>query len=250
MINLINSDCIEVMASLPDASVDAVICDPPYGTTACKWDVVIPFNEMWQQLNRIVKSNGAVALFGTEPFSSTLRVSNLKNYKYDWVWNKVTARGHLVAKKRPMQQTENISVFQVGASHNYYPQMIDRPADKIEVRNIREFKRTELIDGGHKKELPPKVYDKWYPKNIIEVSNAHSSTKSVHPTQKPLNLIEYLVKTYTSEGDTVLDFTMGSGTTGVACINLNRNFIGIEKDKNYFNVAVERINKVASQKES
>lgn len=249
MINLINSDCIEAMASLPDSSIDAVICDPPYGTTACKWDVVIPFNEMWQQLNRITKSNGAIVLFGSEPFSSILRVSNLKNYKYDWVWNKVTARGHLVAKKRPMQQTESISVFQVGRSHNYYPQMIDRPSDKIEVRKVREYGRTELI-GGDKKELQPKIYDKWYPKNIIEVSNAQSSIISVHPTQKPVSLMEYLVKTYTHEGDTVLDFTMGSGTTGVACANLNRNFIGIERDKSYFDIAVERINKVVSQKES
>lgn len=179
-------------------------------------------------------------LFGSEPFSSALRLSNVKNYKYDWIWDKVTARGHLVAKKRPMQQTENISVFQAKKTHNYYPQMIDRPKDKIEVRKTREYGRTEIM-GGKKSVLKEKVYDQWYPKNIIQVSNANSSNKSVHPTQKPIELLEYLIKTYTLEGETVLDFTMGSGSTGVACKNLNRNFIGIEKDKEYFRIAKQRI---------
>ena len=208
------------------------------GTTNCKWDSVIPFEPMWEQLNRIIKPNGAIVLFGSEPFSSALRMSNIKNYKYDWTWDKVTARGHLVAKKRPMQQTECISVF---GGLNYYPQMVKRPLDKIEVRKITEYARTETM-GGVKGNAPTnKVYDEWYPKTVIQMSNAGSSVKSVHPTQKPVALLEYLIKTYTLEGETVLDNTMGSGSTGVACVNTKRNFIGIEKDDKYFEIANKRI---------
>ena len=235
-----HGDCLELMKDIPDNSIDMVLTDPPYGTTACKWDSVIDLELMWEQLKRITKDNGATCLFGSEPFSSALRLSNVKNYKYDWVWDKVTARGHLVAKKRPMQQTEIISVFQAKKAHNYYPQMIDRPKDKIEVRKTREYSRTEIM-GGEKSVLKEKVYDQWYPKNIIQVSNANSSNKSVHPTQKPVVLLEYLIKTYTLENETVLDFTMGSGSTGVAAKNLNRNFIGIESDKEYFKIAKQRI---------
>jgi site-specific DNA-methyltransferase (adenine-specific) len=187
-----------------------------------------------------VKDNGAICLFGSEPFSSLLRCSNIKNFEYDWVWDKVTARGHLVAKKRPMQQTELISVFQNKKAHAYYPQMVDRPKDKIEIRRTREYGRTDIM-GGKKSVLKEKIYDKWYPKNIIRMSNAGSSVKSIHPTQKPVPLLEYLIKTYTLEGETVLDFTMGSGSTGVACKNLNRGFIGIEKDEKYFQIAKQRI---------
>ena len=235
-----HGDCLERMNEIPDNSIDCVITDLPYGTTKCKWDVLIPFDEMWGQVNRIIKENGAICLFGSEPFSSALRLSNVKNYKYDWIWDKVTARGHLVANKRPMQQTENISVFQSKKAHSYYPQMIDRPEDKICVRKTREYGRTEIM-GGKKYVLKEKVYDQWYPKNIIKVSNANSSNESVHPTQKPVDLLKYLVKTYTLEGEAVLDFTMGSGSTGVACKNLNRNFIGIEKNKEYFRIAKQRI---------
>ena len=233
-------DCLERMKEIPDTSIDCIITDLPYATTKCKWDILIPFDLMWSEVNRVIKDNGAICLFGSEPFSSALRLSNVKNYKYDWIWDKVTARGHLVAKKRPMQQTENISVFQAKKTHNYYPQMIDRPKDKIEIRKTREYGRTEIM-GGKKSVLKKKVYEQWYPKNIIQVSNANSSNKSVHPTQKPIELLEYLIKTYTLEGETVLDFTMGSGSTGVACKNLKRSFIGIEKDKEYFRIAKQRI---------
>lgn len=230
------------MKDIPSNSIDMVLTDPPYGTTACKWDVIIPFEPMWAEVNRVTKDNGAICLFGSEPFSSYLRLSNLKNYKYDWIWDKITARGHLVAKKRPMQQTENISVFQSKKNHNYYPQMIDRPKNKIEVRKTREYRRTEII-GGKKSALKEKIYNQWYPKNIIQVSNANRHNSSGHPTQKPVSLLEYLIKTYTLEGETVLDFTMGSGSTGVAAINLNRSFIGIEKDDKYFAIAEYRISK-------
>jgi site-specific DNA-methyltransferase (adenine-specific) len=195
---------------------------------------------MWKELKRIIKPNGAICLFGSEPFSSLLRCSNINNFMYDWVWDKVTARGHLVAKKRPMQQTEIISVFRIKGAHIYYPQMVDRPKNKIKVSKTREYNRTDIM-GGKKTILKEKIYNKWYPKNIIKISNAGSSSKSVHPTQKPVPLLEYLIKTYTLESETVLDFTMGSGSTGVACKNLNRRFIGIEKDDKYFEIAKNRI---------
>jgi site-specific DNA-methyltransferase (adenine-specific) len=236
-IKLYNGDCIKLMADIPDNSIDMILCDLPYGTTSCKWDVVIPFDELWIQYKRILKVDGVACLFGTEPFSSHLRLSNLKQYKYDWVWDKVTARGHLVAKKRPMQQTEYISVF---GGKTYYPQMIKRPPDKVEVRKKTEYARTEIM-GGKSRAPENKVYDEWYPKNIIVQSNAGSSVKSIHPTQKPVSLLEYLIKTYTLEGQVVLDNCMGSGSTGVACINTGRKFIGIEKDENYFQLAKTRI---------
>lgn len=231
MIKLLRGDCLEEMKNIPDGSVDMVLTDPPYGTTACKWDTVIDLDLMWEQLKRVIKPNGAIVLFGSEPFSSTLRMSNIKNYKYDWVWDKITAKGHLVAKKRPMQQSECISVFNI---HNYYPQMIDRPKNKIV--SSYECKRTEIMGGKSKKNI--KKYTQWYPKTILRFK----TERGLHPTQKPVALMEYLIKTYTNEGETVLDFTMGSGTTGIACKNLNRNFIGIELDKEYFEIAKARIN--------
>lgn len=233
-------DCLERMKGIDSDSVDMILTDPPYGTTACKWDSVIPLEPMWEQLKRIVKSNGAIVMTATQPFTSALVSSNIKMFKYEWVWDKVTARGHLVAKKRPMAQHENILVF-YAKPPVYNPQMIDRPKDKIEYRKITEYKRTEIC-GGAKTNAPTHVtYDKWYPKTIIVESNAGSSVKSVHPTQKPVALMEYLIKTYTNKNETVLDFTMGSGTTGVACKNLNRNFIGIELDEGYFKIAQNRI---------
>jgi site-specific DNA-methyltransferase (adenine-specific) len=231
-------NCLDIMTEIPDQSVDMILCDLPYGTTKCKWDVIISFEPLWEQYKRILKSNGVSVLFGSEPFSSFLRLSNLKQYKYDWVWDKVTARGHLVAKKRPMQQTEYISVF---GGTVYYPQMIKRPPDKVEVRKKTEYARTEIMGGKTVNAPVNKVYDEWYPKNIITCSNAGSSVKSFHPTQKPVELLEYLIKTYTLENEVVLDNCMGSGSTGIAAINLNRKFIGIELDENYYNIAKERI---------
>lgn len=236
-IELVRGDCLVEMTNIPDKSIDMVLCDLPYGTTACKWDVVLPFEQLWEHYNRVLKPEGVAVLFGTEPFSSHLRLSNLKRYKYDWVWDKVTARGHLVAKKRPMQQTEYISVF---GGTVYYPQMVKRPPDKIKVGKVTEYARTEIM-GGVSNAPKNKVYDEWYPKNIIVQSNAGSSVKSIHPTQKPVPLLEYLIRTYTLEGETVLDNCMGSGSTGVACLNTGRQFIGIEKDAQYFELAKERI---------
>ena len=227
-------DCLEVMKRIPNGSIDAIITDPPYGTTACKWDSVIPFDLMWEQLNRIIKPNGAIVLFGSEPFSSALRMSNIKMYKYDWVWNKKKGGNPLLSKIRPICITENIMVFGINKT-TYQPNMTLR--DKPKSRGSNKGKISETTKNAF---IEDKIYTHKYPKNIIEISNANQKGK-VHPTQKPVALMEYLIKTYTNEGETVLDFTMGSGTTGVACVNLDRSFIGIEMSEEYHTVAQERI---------
>jgi site-specific DNA-methyltransferase (adenine-specific) len=237
---LMMGDCLERMKEIPSGSVDMVLCDLPYSSTKCKWDSIIPFEPLWEQYKRVTKPNAAIVLFGSEPFASLLRVSNIKHYKYDWTWDKVTARGHLVAKKRPMAQTESISVFYTKAP-TYNPQMIKRPPEKVQFKRASECSRTEIMGGISNGLTHKKVYDEWYPKTIIKISNAGSGVNSVHPTQKPVALMEYMIKTYTLQGETVLDNTMGSGTTGVACKNLRRKFIGIEMDENYFNIAKKRI---------
>lgn len=238
-INLIQGDCLEVMKSIPDGSIDAIITDPPYGTTACKWDSVIPFEPMWEQLNRIIKPNGAIVLFGSEPFSSALRMSNIKNYKYDWIWNKINKfTGFQIVSKRPMKDHEIISVFYLSQC-TYNKQLrdggyktrvtVDRSSETIPIKN-------EKKDVG-------RIIEGLNPKMIIDIKGQNTlKSKQFHPTQKPVTLMEYLIKTYTNEKETVLDFTMGSGSTGVACKNLNRNFIGIEQDEKYFNIAKDRIN--------
>lgn len=241
MIKLYNGDCLEVMDDLikQEIKFDAIITDPPYGTTACKWDSVIPFDSMWERLRLLRKDNTAVILFGSEPFSSALRMSNIKEYKYDWIWNKKKAGNIFLAKYQPMKIHEVISVFY---KSNYTPQMVER--DKI--KKSKNYGTGESMGGTKEKEDITYIYTHKNPQTIIEFSNANQKGK-VHPTQKPAQLMEYLIKTYTNEGDIVLDFTMGSGTTGVACINTGRNFIGIELDENYFNIAKERIEK--AQKE-
>jgi site-specific DNA-methyltransferase (adenine-specific) len=224
------------MKGMPDKSIDLVLTDPPYGTTACKWDSVIPFEPMWLQLKRIIKERGAIVLFGSEPFSSALRMSNIKNYKYDWVWDKVKTGNPLNAKKCPLPKTENISVFYKKPA-TYNPQMTKR--DKVKKSGIVNSDNIKCFSGLDGKS---RSYTHRYPTNLITISNA-DQTKKVHPTQKPVALMEYLIKTYTNEGETVLDFTMGSGTTGVACKKLNRDFIGIELDADYFKIASDRIAK-------
>lgn len=233
MINkIIHGDCLEVMKDIPDKSIDAIITDPPYGTTACKWDSVIPFDLMWEQLNRIIKPNGAIVLFGSEPFSSALRMSNIKNYKYDWIWDKKKGGNIMCLKYQPYKTHEIISIFNSKKEH-YYPIMVEQKQ-----RTGKTYSKGEA--NGIKNYGDTRVYNKKYPKSIIDISNANQKWK-VHPTQKPVALIEYLIKTYTLENETVLDFTVGSGTTAVACINTNRNFIGIEKEKKYVDIANNRI---------
>jgi DNA modification methylase len=236
MIKLLRGDCLEIMKSIPNQSIDAIITDPPYGTTACKWDSIIPFDLMWEQLNRIIKPNGAIVLFGSEPFSSALRMSNIKNYKYDWIWEKPKGTGHLNANKQPMRYTENVSVF-YQKQCVYIPQKTNghKPANT----NGKRKKETDLY--GKYKEQISGGYTERHPKNIIQINNVNSAHGILHPTQKPVALMEYLIKTYTNENELVLDFTMGSGSTLVACQNTNRNGIGIEQDENYFKIAEQRI---------
>ena len=238
-----NEDCLEGMKRIPDKSVDMILCDLPYGTTKAKWDTIIPFEPLWEQYGRIIKDNGAIVLTAVQPFTSSLVMSKPKWFKHSWVWDKVTGRGHLVAKYRPLQRTEDIIVFAKGGKRvNYFPIMIDRPADKVEISKNRESSRTELMGGKTNEEgAIIKVYDQWYPKNIIQLSNAKRDKNSFHPTQKPVALFEYLIKTYTNEGETVLDNCMGSGTTAIASINTNRNYIGFELDETYYKLANERI---------
>jgi len=222
------------MKDITDKSVDMILCDLPYGTTACKWDTVIPFDKMWEQYERIIKYNGAIVLFGSEPFSSNLRMSNLKMFKYDWIWDKKKGGNPLLSKIQPIKTYEIISVFGKGKV-NYYPIMVDR--DKPKARGKNKGKISETTNNAFTEN---KVYTQYYPKAIIEFSNANQRNK-LHPTQKPVDLLEYLIKTYTNEGETVLDNCMGSGSTGVAAKNTNRKFIGIELDNTYFDIAEKRI---------
>ena len=235
---LIYGDCLEEMKSIKDKSVDCIICDLPYGTTSCKWDVVLPFNLLWEQYNRVIKENGAIVLFGNEPFTSTLITSNLKGFKYRWDWNKKIPSGMSYAKYRPMQQSEDICVFtKNGVKTIYNPQMVkrDKPIKGGGIKNSES-----AFTVGYKP--LKKTYDYKNPTTLIEFDKIRKG--SSHPTQKPVPLLEYLIKTYTNGNEVVLDNCMGSGSTGVACINTNRNFIGIEKDFNYYNIACERIKEV------
>lgn len=235
---LYNGDCLEVMDKLIEegVKVDAIITDPPYGTTACKWDSIIPFDKMWEKVNKLIKPNGAIVLFGNEPFTSRLICSNLKGFKYRWDWNKKIPSGMSYAKFRPMQQTEDISVFtKNGEKTIYNPQMIKRD------KPIKSggTKHSETAPIKYKDKDFKKTYEYKNPITLIEFDKIRKG--SVHPTQKPVALLEYLIKTYTNEGDLILDFTMGSGSTGVAALNTNRRFVGIELDKNYYDISENRL---------
>ena len=252
MIDLRHGDCLEIMKSIPDGSIDAIITDPPYGTTACKWDSVIPFEPMWEELKRIIKSNGAIVLFGSQPFTSSLIMSNPKMFRYELIWHKTTSGGFASAKYAPMKFHENVLVFSKNKT-KYNPQFIEY-ADSVKKRfnegeKVNRIKQsvnsTNTIHNGmsYEGEQPILLSRGKYPESILKFKSVPNCNGiRLHPTQKPLELKEYLIKTYTDKNDIVLDFTMGSGTTGVACKNLNRNFIGIELDEGYFNIAKERIN--------
>ena len=234
-IKLLHGDCLELMKDIPDKSIDMILCDLPYGTTQCKWDSIIPFEPLWKQYERVIKDNGAIVLTASQPFTTELIHSNLKLFKYCWVWNKKKAGNIFLAKYQPMKIHEDIAVFSKKA-HKYNP--IKTPRDKI--KRSKNYGTGEAMGGDRKKEDKVYEYTDKNPVSIIEVSNAVQKGK-IHPTQKPVELFEYLIKTYTNEGETVLDNCMGSGTTGVACVNTNRNFIGIELDDKYFEIAKERI---------
>ena len=234
--SLLLGDCLERMKEIPDGSVDLILTDPPYGTTACKWDIVIDFNLMLEQLKRIIKPNGAIVLFGSEPFSSLLRVSNLKMFKYDWVWEKSKATGFLNSKKQPLRAHETISVF-YSKPPMYNPQMTKGEAYNKGVRK----EQTDNDVYGQFNQVEVKSEGSRFHRSVQYFKTAESEG-GFHKTQKPVALLEYLIKTYTQEGETVLDFTFGSGSTGVACLNTNRKFIGIEMDANYYEIACNRLN--------
>lgn len=241
MYKLYNGDCLEIMNKLIEEGIEAdmILTDLPYGTTNCKWDNVIPFDKMWDRINKLIKPNGAICLFGNEPFTSRLVCSNLKGFKYRWDWNKKIPSGMSYAKYRPMQQTEDICVFtKNGEKTIYNPQMTKRE------KPIRSggTKHSETAPIKYKDKDFKRTYEYKNPTTLIEFDKIRRG--SVHPTQKPTDLLEYLIKTYTNEGDLVLDFTMGSGSTGVATLNTDRRFIGIELDENYFNIAKQRIKEV------
>lgn len=234
-IQLYQGDCLEKMKEIPDGSIDLVLTDPPYGTTACKWDSVIDLEKMWKELKRVIKPNSAIVLFAAQPYTSVLIASNLKMYKYNWVWKKSQAVGHLNAWRQPMRNTEDVCVF-YAKQCLYIPELKDKPM--VNQRPVTTRTKTSDNYGNHKLDVHRCPPDKTMPATILEFNNAQGT---LHPTQKPVDLMEYLIKTYSNEGDVVLDFTLGSGTTGVACVNTNRKFIGIEKDEGYFKIAQDRI---------
>ena len=249
MINqIIQGDCLIVMKDIPDKSIDMILCDLPYGTTACKWDTIIPFEPLWEQYKRIIKDNGAIVLFSGQPFTSRLICSSLDLYRYNWVWNKRKAANFIFANKQPLKKTEDVCVF-------YKHQPTYNPQKTINPNGIQKSGRVgigntihEHLPNAPKRSTAGKSYeaDKLLPDNILEFSKP---SKPVHPTQKPVALFEYLIKTYTNEGDLVLDNCAGSGTTGVACINLNRNYILIEKEPKYVEIIKSRLSQIKGGKE-
>lgn len=265
MIKLLQGDCLKLMQDIPDKSIDMILCDLPYGTTACKWDNIIPFDKLWEQYNRIIKNNCAIVLFGSQPFTSNLIHSNINNFKHEWIWEKQKSANFMSAKYQPLKYHENILVFSNGGKVNYYPQKY-QVLEFDEIKNMdnkqlkllfetRDYDRYGKVDrrknvndcinpkDSHYGKMAVKIRNAddgtRYPKSVLKINK--SINKNVHPTQKPTNLLEYLINTYTKENDLVLDNCMGSGSCGVACLNTNRNFIGMELDKNYFNIAKERI---------
>ena len=246
---LLNGDCLEVMKSIPDKSIDMVLCDLPYGTTACKWDVPLPLKQLWEQYDRITKKNAAILLFSAQPFTTDLICSNRKNFRYEIIWQKTNAQGFLNANKMPLRAHENILVF--------YKNLPTYNPNKNKCERHRSCKKNGL--GRSQQYGRTMMHTIWvetglrYPTDVIKFSNWNGSLfgKNVshvkHPTAKPVDLLEYLIKSYSNPGDTILDNCMGSGSTGVACVNTNRDFIGIELDDNYFSIAKDRIE--AAQKE-
>lgn len=250
MIDLRNGDCLELMQDIPDKSIDAIICDLPYGTTACKWDSVIPFEPLWEQYKRIIKDNGAIVLFGSQPFTSALVMSNPKWFRHEWIWQKNRGSNFALLKWQPFKEHESVLVFSKETA-NYYPIMEERSEsgksrcaytfnNKVTSETINN--QTFYNQDGERRKLDENL------RNPSSIQKFNTEV-GLHPTQKPVALIEYLIKTYTNEGDIVLDNTMGSGTTGVACVNTNRSFIGIEMDDKYFEIAEKRVNDAVIEKQ-
>ena len=245
MIKLYKGDCLEIMDKLiaEGVKVDAIIADLPYGTTACKWDSILPLDKLWEQYERIIKPNGAIVLTASQPFTSALVMSNPKMFKYEWIWKKTRYSGNLNATRMPLKAHESILIFAKGKT-KYFPIKTKAPEHLIDKR--KTINPSVVKDGGAYNgskgfvNIRKKDDGTRYPISVQEFKNPNNN--SLHPTQKPIKLMEYLIKTYTNENEIVLDNTMGSGTTGVACVNTNRHFIGIEKDEKYFEIAKNRIN--------
>ena len=237
---LLNTECLSMMANIPDKSIDMILCDLPYGTTACKWDVIIPFDKLWEQYHRIIKDNGAIVLTASQPFSSLCVASNINNFKYEWIWDKKIPSGMCNAKIQPMRQHEVILVFMNGKSF-YYPSMTQRDKS-IKSGGMRE----SLSAGTSGLKKIKKEYTEKYPTTILTFDKVRKG--SLHPTQKPVALFEYLIKTYTNEGDLILDNCAGSGTTAIAAINTNRNYILMEQEQKYFDIINKRIAEHIKQK--
>lgn len=233
-IEVLHGDCLDVMISIPDKSIDLILCDLPYGTTCCAWDVLIPFDLLWRHYERVIKDNGAIVLFSAQPFTSLLACSNLKLFRYEWIYEKPAATGFLNANKQPLRAHENVLIF-YKSQPTYNPQ-------KTYGHQKKKYKRKDVGSEVYGKALKVQDYESTerYPRSI-QTFNSDKQRNSLHPTQKPVSLCEFLIKTYSNPNDLVLDNCMGSGTTGVACINTNRRFIGIEKDKRYFDIAYKRI---------
>ena len=235
-ISLYKGDCLEIMQEIPAKSIDMILCDLPYGTTACKWDQPLPFPLLWEQYNRVIKENGAIALFSVQPFTTKLIHSNLKHFRYCWYWKKNNATGAQFAKVQPLRCIEDICIF-YKKKPTYNPQgliKIEKPVERV-------INNTSNVYKWRGKETYKQQYTN-YPKHLIEFKNEAAGNKNrLHPTQKPVALLEYLIKTYTNEGEIVLDNCAGSGSTGVAALNTGRQFIGIEKEDHYFNIAKERL---------
>lgn len=246
---LLQGDCLELMKDIPDGSVDMILCDLPYGTTSCSWDNIIPFDKLWEQYERIIKPNGCIALFGSQPFTSQLVHSNIKLFKYEWIWYKKRYNsGFAHAKNKPLKKHENIVIFSKGTTVHKSQSKIRmkyNPQGLIPIERKRKTYSNTDVSFGERPSHRDTIQEYTnYPQSIIEFDLTNEdliNNKPIHPTQKPVALLEYLIKTYTNEGDLVLDNVMGSGTTGVACKNLNRDFIGIEKEPDYFKIAEERI---------
>lgn len=250
MITLKKGDCLELMKEIEDGSVDMILCDLPYGTTACKWDTIIPFEPLWEQYKRIIKDNGAIVLTASQPFTSIAVMSNLGMFKYSWIYKKRCASNFAQAKYAPMKEHEDVLVFANGKV-NYYPikeERIGSGAERVKHSFSEEtrHKSGEFV-GAMNGKFNEMADELRYPSSVQEFNNRASGDRGLHPTQKPVALFEYLIKTYTNEGDLVLDNCLGSGTTAEACHNLKRNCIGFEKDDNYFKIAETRINNLIKQ---
>lgn len=237
--SLLFGDCLERMKEIPDKSVDLILTDPPYGTTKCKWDSVVDLDKMWLELNRIIKDKGAILLFAQTPFDKILGASNIEMLRYEWIWEKTSATGHLNAKKMPMKSHENILVFYRNLP-KYYP---IKTTGHVRKKSTADRSRLNSELYGTEKGVTAYNSTDRYPRTVIKFSSDKQKS-SLHPTQKPVALLEYLIKTYTKENEIVLDFTMGSGSTGVACLNTNRKFIGIEMEEKYFDIACNRISDI------